>query len=221
MLGLDSVRFDTSGFELSEPEIVRSQTERLRAWQSAEGDGVGLFFFSMPPDLAGSLDDLASIRQQYRLGGAALIEVEKVTLDGCDGLRTIVKIPQAPRGMTYIGGLTLPFRDCSWVLKAQCQEHGTTGVREAIVLDERVDDVKLPSLEGWQGDPYDPALRAPLQRNLSDAAEYDAQFPDHPLSRLRRLLPRLSGTFHVVDEVRALPPFPGPQARPRRKWWHF
>jgi len=221
MLGLDSVRFDTSGFELSEREIVRSQTERLRAWQSAEGDSVGLFFFSMPPDLAGPLGDLASIRQQYRLGGAALIDVEAVKLDGCDGLRTIVKMPQAPHGMTYIGGLTLPFRDCSWVLKAQCEERGTTGMREMIVLDKRIDDVKLPSLEGWQSDPYDSGMRAPLQRNLSEAEEYDPEFPDHPLSRLRRLLPCLSDTLHVVDEVRALPPFRGPQARPRRKWWPF
>src|SRR5256885_13702552 len=84
MLGLDSVRFDTSGFELSEREIVRSQTERLRAWQSAEGDSVGLFFFSMPPDLAGPLGDLASIRQQYRLGRARLLDVAGGIV-GCRG----------------------------------------------------------------------------------------------------------------------------------------
>jgi len=68
--------FDTSDFSLSEQEIVRSRTESVRAWSTVEGDGVGLFFFSLPPDLAGPIDDLASIRQQYRRGGAAIIEVE-------------------------------------------------------------------------------------------------------------------------------------------------
>ena len=214
MVGLDSVRFDTSDFSLSEQEIVHSRTESVRAWSTAEGDGVGLFFFSLPPDLAGPIDDLASIRQQYRRAGAAIIEVEPLRLDGCDGLRVIVKVPQSPHGMTYVGGLTLPFRDCSWVLKAQCQERGTTGVRDAVILDRRIADVKLPSLEGWQRDPYEPGFRAPLQRNLSEAEEYDAEFPDHPLSRLRRLLPRLSDTLRVGDEVRALPPFRGPSRKP-------
>ena len=57
MVGLDSVRFDTSDFRLSEQEIVRSRTQSVRVWLTAEGDGLGLFFFRLPPDLAGPLDD--------------------------------------------------------------------------------------------------------------------------------------------------------------------
>ena len=55
-----------------------------------------------------------------------------------------------------------------------------TGIREAVILDRRFSEVKLPTLEGWQADPYDPSFHAPLQRNLAEAEEYDAEFPDHP-----------------------------------------
>ena len=32
----------------------------------------------------------------------------------------------------------MPFRDCSFVLKIQCEERGVTGVREAVLLDEKL-----------------------------------------------------------------------------------
>ena len=67
-------------------------------------------------------------------------------IDGCRAVWLIVKAPQKPHGMTYIGSLTFPFRNFSFVLKAVCVEHGTPGMREAVVLerflaerDERVE----------------------------------------------------------------------------------
>jgi hypothetical protein len=222
MLGLDSINLDAVGLQLLEKEVVRDRNARMRAWSSAEGDGIALFFFSVPPDVAAPLTDLDGLRRDFRSKVPALLELERVRIDGCDFMRTIFKQPQKPHGMAYVGSLLLPFRDCSWVVKAQCEERGVTGMREALILERRLSDVKLLAMEGWQADPYDPSFRAPLQRNLAEAEEYDAEFPDHPLSRLRRLLRRLSVGIRLEDEVRALPPFAGPPPpAPRKRWWPF
>ena len=48
--------------------------------------------------------------------------------------------------------------------------------------------------QSWAADPYDPAYRGvdrTVLRFMSDDPLYDEQFPEHPLSKLRRLLPRL------------------------------
>ena len=67
--------------------------------------------------------------------GLGVIEIDTGQIDGCTAIRTILKAPQQPHGMTCVGAITLPFRDFSFVIKAQCAEHGTTGVREAVTLD--------------------------------------------------------------------------------------
>ena len=67
-------------------------------------------------------------------------------------------------------------------------------MREAVVLDQMVAAGRITFQEkderilGWTQDPYDPTLDAPLLRNLAEDEQYDAQFPDHPLSRLRSIL---------------------------------
>jgi hypothetical protein len=66
---------------------------------------------------------------------------------------------------------------------------------------------EVQEVEGWTQDPYDPTFRAPLMRNLSDDVQYDAQFPDHPLSRLRSVLRHLASTVSIADEVKAAAPF--------------
>ena len=42
--------------------------------------------------------------------------------------------------------------------------------------------------EGWMQDPYDKNYTRGLRMNLSEAPEYDAVFPTHPLSILRGFL---------------------------------
>ena len=75
--------------------------------------------------------------------GAAIIEPETTTTDGCLALRQIIKVPQQPHGTTYVGSLLLAFRDFSFVIKVQCQEHGTTGLRDTIILDEALGDGRV------------------------------------------------------------------------------
>jgi hypothetical protein len=45
-----------------------------------------------------------------------------------------------------------------------------------------------PSLQGWFMDPYDPKYKGEVIRSITDNEEYDEEFPNHPLSRLRSTL---------------------------------
>jgi len=165
-----------------------------------------------------------------------MIEVDTPQVDGCLTVRTIFKSGQQPHGMTYIGSITLPFRDVSYVLKVQCRETGITGMREAVVLDRMMASGQVTvgrgsedqlQIHGWSQDPYDPAINAPLMRNLAENEHYDAQFPHHPLSRLRSVLRQLQPSLRLAPELKEVPPFVYPPATPalatsrqdKKPWW--
>jgi hypothetical protein len=44
-----------------------------------------------------------------------------------------------------------------------------------------------------------------------DAEVFDAEFPDHPASRVRRVLQRVAGSLRVEPAVARLPAFPLPE----------
>jgi hypothetical protein len=181
-------------------------------WISDVGDVLTLHYFSIPPDLPAALSDLDAIRRHYRevLGGqGAIVETEAMMLDTLPALRTIMKIAQQPSGMTYVAGYTIPFRDCSFVARVQCVESGITGARDAAVAIK----LDMHGSAGWRADPYLPRYRNSVLRNKSDDAEWDALFPNHPLSRARRHLEALS-RLSLSADVKALAPFTGPPTRP-------
>ena len=69
-----------------------------------------------------------------------------------------------------------------------------TGLREAVVTSELMGSGEL-NLEGyersWAQDPYDPSYRGAdrsVLRFMSDDPVYDERFPQHPLSKVRRVL---------------------------------
>jgi hypothetical protein len=106
-------------------------------WRNQAGDELSQELFAVAPDLPSALDYLDPLRRLYRemlgdVGG--LVEVETVAMAGRRAVQAIFKIPQSPTGMTYLAAVTLPFRDCSFVLKWQCPEQGTTGIRDTAVF---------------------------------------------------------------------------------------
>jgi hypothetical protein len=210
---LNAITFHTSGW------VEQRRQPHQRIWHNARGDGLGLFFFPIAPDIPTALDALGRLRERYRSRmGGGLIQLDVVPIDEVLAVKLILKVPQQPHGMTYVGSWTFPWRDFSYVLKLQCQEDGTTGLRDAIVGDElmaagvvRLDD--QGRLQGWRADLYDPDCRGDIVRNLSEDERYDARFPDHPLSRLRRYLGQLELTIVVSADIRKAPPFTGPPDR--------
>jgi hypothetical protein len=168
------------------------------------------------------LTDIDAIRKSYREGvaaqGGGIVSIDVVVGAGLRMVETVFKFPQQPHGMTYVGALTLAFRDFSYVVRVNCQEIGTTGIRDAVVFGKVLDDqgpVTIiggdnPRLVGWSQDPYDPHFSRGALRNRADDDAWDTQFPDHPLSRVRGTLRTVKDSVHVPDDIRTAAPFEGP-----------
>jgi hypothetical protein len=209
MRTLDSLTFDTTGLA-QDPDQGNT-----RIWLAPDQDIYALHYYPVPPNIDAALQDIDAVRARYRevarQAGGAIIEVDVRSVDGCDVVVVLIKVPQKPAGMTYMALLTAPFRDFSFVVKVQCQETGTTGARDMAVFaalmrtGEIAFDEKAGVAVGWMADPYDASIAAPMLRNRSEDVAYDPQFPDHPLSRARRALRRIEDTLRFSDEVKTEP----------------
>ena len=82
-----------------------------------------------------------------------------------------------------------------------------TGVREAVVASNLMNAGKLTAEDYkryWAEDPYEAAYRGvdrSVMRFMSDDESYDEQFPQHPLSKVRRVLAMLPNTMQFDSEA--------------------
>jgi hypothetical protein len=198
---LASLTFNTA--DLRQVSSAPGAAAPRTVWMSPEGDGVSLNYFPKPPDLPANLPSVPALGQFYqrmlRNSPTKLVSVWMPRVAGCPAVELVFKAPQQPAGLTYVGTLTLPFRDFSFVLKVQCEERGTTGTREAVLFDKL-----MKSGEITFDPPNPPANFHP------DDPRYDAEFPGHPLSRLRKLLRHIESTAMLDEATRAEPGFPLP-----------
>jgi hypothetical protein len=173
----------------------------VRLWYTPEGNWVSLNYFPIPPDLPAGAGSVGQLRDFYaaRLAGSGgrLVELDVLRRPAAS-LRVIVKIPQQPSGLTYVGSLTIPFRDFSYVIKAECKEHGVTGLREAILWALRMQAGDKPVMQGGE-------FR--LSDWAPDDEQYDAKFPDHPVTRARSFLKRVEQSLVIDARVQSLPAF--------------
>jgi len=203
MRSLDGITFDATGLALQGDQV------NVRTWTTAEGDQVALYNLRPQPDCRPIPAELDNIRAQSRAQaakyGGAIVEVELCQLAGHPGIREILKIPQKPTGMGYMGSLALPLPDGAYLLTAACHEHGITGRRDTAIFVKLSKSGAAPLAEGeaptfvWMRDPYDPSIVGPPARTRADDEAYDALFPDHPLSRVRRLLRQIAGSLRIAD----------------------
>ena len=197
---LDSVRFDTDGYESAgEP-----QPGRVRVWFTPDDDSVSLHLFPIPPDLPASARTEAEIgavhAARLKESGGRVVETSVLRVGGVPAVRFLFKIPKQPTGMVYVGSFTLPFRDFSFVVKVQAEERGITGVRETVLVEQALaSGAATPSsifdLPGWN----------------PDAEAFDAEFPNHPVSRARRVLDRVARSLTIEPAIAGLPGFPLPE----------
>jgi hypothetical protein len=205
LLGVNSLLLDVSGWTLA------GQAPDRRLWTQPDTDpdsALSVLFFDMPPDTP-PLDDIGALRDFYRrvalANQAGMIEVSPWSANGCRGVLTILKLPQVPTGVTYVGSITMPLSASSFVVKIGCAERGVTGTREALVASSLIKsgqlqiDPETNNLVDWSRDPYDATRRDPLMRNLSEDPQYDERFPQHPLSRLRRYLAQVAPSIRLQD----------------------
>lgn len=181
-------------------------------YANAAGDFLSLHYFPIVPDIDAEVTDSDSLRAFYRhitarINGA-MVEVDAVQLAGLPAVRALLKLKVESGELAFVGSYTLPFADCSYVIKVESKEAGHTGTREGAVLAQMSPTLdaggKIP---GWEQDPYEPDYKSGFMRNKSDDPQYDAQFPEHPLSKVRRYLEQLQHGVTIDASLHTLAPF--------------
>lgn len=222
MRNLDLITFDTTNYEYLGVE------DGIKMWETKQGDLLALYLFDKKPDIGASLDDLLELRKFYRSSvtkaGLAVIEIDTIEIDTVKVVKTIFKAPQQSRGMVYIGSLTIPFQDFSYVVKLQAEERGITGLRDTAIFHKMIESGKVIMKDnnddveviGWMQDPYDSAFKAKIMMNLSELEEYDKLFPEHPLSRVRGIFPSVVKTLKIDGSLKESPVFKFNMKNP---WW--
>lgn len=228
MPGLDSIVFDLDAWRVTDLADGSPATNSTsRAWINSFGDELSLHLFERAPDLPAPLADIAALRSGYRTSvaaqGGGIVSVDIVTIAGLAAVETVFKFRQQPNGMTYVGAITLPFQEFSLVVRVICQEMGITGLRDSAVLGRMlaagtvtVVTEGAPRMVDWAQDRYDSSFAEGSLRNRSDDEEWDVDFPDHPLSRVRGCLKTVRQTCRCAPDLKEAAPFGGP--RPR-SWW--
>jgi hypothetical protein len=56
----NSIRFDAAEFTFLGDE------DNVRVWHTKDGDGIGLYYFPIPPDIEADIESVAEIRSAYR-----------------------------------------------------------------------------------------------------------------------------------------------------------
>ena len=179
----------------------------VRVWRFSDGDALGVYFFNVEPDLpryAEFSSFVATTREAVAASGAVLVECKLITLEHVPAIRQIMKAPQKPSGMTYLGAFTLPFASFSYVLKEQCEERGMTGLREAVLLDEALQNKTVT---------INPDSSTPINGDWQpDSEKFDDRFHTHPLSRVRRHLRCIESYVKLDKAIHEHPRFPLPAA---------
>ena len=135
-LGLDSVRFDTLGLA-PDPD----EEPDCRYWL---GPNLILSenWFPIPPDLPSlqeneirGLYDVLLGEQRPDTHGRTprLLHIAVHHETPVPVVLTLIRVvAPGERRYSFVGSITLPLAECSWVVKVQSSEGGTTGVRETL-----------------------------------------------------------------------------------------
>jgi hypothetical protein len=184
---LDDVTFETTRYR------YQGEEENQRAWLTADGDALTLHLFAKRPDLPEGARNFFVLLNYYESrvcsDTVSLVRFDLVEIDGVRAVWTIIKALQQPHGAVYLGSLTFPFAEFSYVLKMQCEERGITGVRETALWVRALN-------EGKQSGVFD-----------AEDERYDRLFPDHPLSRLRREFEALQPTIRLDPKIKSATSF--------------
>jgi hypothetical protein len=190
-------------------------SENLKLWINPEKTmAVSLYYFELEPDLP-SINNIDKVRTFYRQQVAdengGLIKVELYEWKGFKTVQTIFKFPQEESGMTYLTSITIPFKNCSYVIKIQAPEIGMTGIRDSVIADRLIQEGKISigenGFENWMSDPYDDTFNKGILMNKSENSIYDDEFENHPLSLSRKMLSQIEEKIEFKPELKKLEKF--------------
>ncbi len=170
--------------------------DKRRLWRNSHNESLLLSILAHPHPCLERGDELEVRRWGREFAqsrGSGLIEARTVDRE----IRLIFKELEKPA--YYYTGMLIRSVKGVWLLwTTTACELGTTGVREVVVTATLMSEGKLSPGEyelRFAQDPYEPAYRGvdrSVLRFMSDDESYDQQFPQHPLSKVRRMLATLS-----------------------------
>jgi len=208
-VNINSVSVPTFGWNK-----VEENDSRI-VWVNPEQSAlISLNFFDLQPDLP-TIKDVDFLRNFYRKNvisaKGGIIEVSLLDIHNTPSVKTILKIPQPESGMTYIASVTIPFENCSFVVKVQTAEVDITGVRDSFILSKLLGTGEITfddnGIQNWFEDPYDPTIKEGTPMNKSEQEQYDAEFPHHPLSVARALIIQAVQKIKFNPEINDLSDF--------------
>ncbi|AYV31661.1 hypothetical protein EES41_33490 [Streptomyces sp. ADI95-16] len=192
---------DLTGFTEQEPGV----------WTDEQGLVLSVHFFDLVPDLPAPPAEADRLRHGLALSvaraGAGLIEASVGEVDALPAVRQLVKVRRpGGHGQVFLGSWTVPRAGCSTVVKVQAGEGPMSGVREAVILNQ------VGPERYFMPHPYGPGIAGGLPYHVGDHEQWDAGFPDHPLTLVRAALRRLTPGITLHPVFKALPAFGGPAA---------
>ena len=135
-----------------------------------------------------------------------IVDCKTSTLDGIKCFSSILKEPQEPTGMKYSFRLIFPLKEKSIVITAEQCENGVTGLRDSVTLTKWMKNNELDTDENgrminWAKDPFDNSFSDGALKNESDLEIYDKDFPDHPLTIIRKMLREIEKSIKVDQKI--------------------
>jgi hypothetical protein len=200
---LGSISFDVEGWICIQP----GQDKTIRCWETQDGDRIALTLNRGADAFPPGLSSLADLREHWneRLWHmqGSVIEATEYSLTGGPVYSIVHKMRQQPRGFSYTATILIPFDGFGFMLVVRCPEQDMTGLREAIAVDQSLQGKNLSREQ----------IQALVGSVDADHEVRDEEIPDHPLSRLHRLLDRVLRSIVISPEVLALPrPNPLPES---------
>jgi hypothetical protein len=192
---LDSFKWASDSWKM-----LKASTGTL-TWQNATGDlAMQKFQRAVPTGLPADWRNVNALRAFLLPRQPKIVSTLSIDLlhfpCGITGALYLTKEWSAPpaQGVTYMGTVVLPFRECFCNFYFSAKELGKHAAREAALVSSG--KVKLPK-------PLDNSRATPPAVTECDAEKFDGLFPDHPLSRVRGYLRFLRETLTIDNNVRS------------------
>jgi len=207
---IERITFNASGWHEHEQERAKGWF----VWGNA-GDILSLAVVPSPWETFKPMEReywLQDARQMARPGG--IVSVDPRVSASRPAIEIIYKRTEG-MGYRYTGMLVVEFSGYWCQVTGVFAERGVTGLREARLTARLLESGQLKVRKhpfyrriftrssgyvlGWFVDPYDAKYRGVVLRSVADSEEYDAQFPDHPLTRLRSTLKTVRDSLQFLD----------------------
>lgn len=199
-------------FRLPENWQEDARNEQVWFWTQTPQCAVEFTITNVDPQAAmpfGQDENVIDVIHKQSLDDdSGLIEVKSQSSSNGNFVHTIFKrkTPEGePMKLMYSASMVARLDDEAFLLQFRGNETGMTGMRDAMVMSmaQKSGDINFVEdpttgkshFQGWFRDPYDENYVDGYLMNESEDAQYDEQFPEHPLSVIR------SAIAYVVDSA--------------------